>query len=327
MKRIFMRIIKPSGAYARWFLFLALAAIAYASAQGHLRVVKKYLDTEQFSLEVGDYNLTLWVFLRSAITIILLFWTAATLTDFIETRLRGMKRIRVANRNLLMKVFQVGIYFVAAMLTLDILGIDLTTLAVFSGAVGIGLGFGLQKISSNFVSGLILVLERSIKLDDLVEMKDGVTGFVRKSGARYTLLEVGDGKEIMIPNEDFITGRVTNWTFNNTRCRVDIPVRVSYNSDIEKARDLILEAALGHPACLPDPKPSCLLTHFGDSSVDFMLHFWISDARSGRGGPQSEVMFSIWHKFKENNIDIPYPQREIHVRETTSARKKPAASD
>jgi small-conductance mechanosensitive channel len=327
MKRIFIRIMKPSGAYARWFLFLALIAIAYASAEGHLRLVKKYFDSPRFSLEVGDYNLTLWVFLRSAITIILLFWTAAVLHDFAEGRIRSMKKLRISTRHLLMKSLQIGIYFIAGMLTLDILGIDLTTLAVFSGAIGIGLGFGLQKISSNFVSGIILALERSIKLDDLVELQDGTSGYVRKSGARYTLIEVGNGKEMMIPNDDFITSRVINWTYTNTRCRVDIPVRVSYNSDIEKARDLIIDAARSHPACLPDPGPVCLLTHFGDSSVDFMLHFWISDVRSGRGGPQNDVMFDIWRRFRENNIDIPYPQREIHVRETISPRKKTAASD
>jgi small-conductance mechanosensitive channel len=312
MKTILMRIFKPSGTHARWLLFLALAAIVYSSAEGHLQVVRKYLDTERFSLEVGDYRLTLWVFLRSAIIVILLFWVAASLSDFADGRIKTMRRLRVSTRNLLMKTFQIGIYFISGLVALDVLGINLTTLAVFGGAVGIGLGFGLQKISSNFISGFILVLERSINIDDMLELQDGAGGFVRKIGARYTLVEGFDGREMLIPNEDLIINRVGNWTLNSTRCRIEIPVRVSYNSDIEKARELMLEAAREHPASLSDPAPFCLLTQFGESSADFKLFFWIADVRAGRGGPQSDVMFAIRRKFEANGIGIPYPQRDIH---------------
>jgi small-conductance mechanosensitive channel len=278
---------------------------------------------------VGDYDLTLWVFLRSAIIIILLFWSAATLTDFADGRISRIKRLRVSTRNLLMKTFQIGIYFVAAMLALDTLGINLTTLAVFSGAIGIGLGFGLQKISSNFISGLILALERSVNIGDKVELQDGTSGFIRKSGARYTLIEGYDGREMMVPNEDFIIGRVTNWTLRNTNARILIKIGVSYDSDIELARKLMLEAASEHPAAMTDPAPFCLLTDFGDNAVNFQLFFWVADVREGLGGPQSDVLFAIWRKFKEYKIDIPYPQRVVHIREKSAmespAKKKPAS--
>lgn len=159
------------------------------------------------------------------------------------------------------------------------------------------------------------MLEKSVEQDDLIELTDGTFGFVRKSGARYTLIETFDGKEMMIPNEEFITTRVTNWTFSNTKGRIEVVIGVSYHSDIEKAQELILEAAREHPLCIETPAPRCYLRNFGDSSVDFILHFWVADVTAGRWEPQSEVMFSIWQKFRENNISIPFPQRDLHIKD------------
>ena len=222
--------------------------------------------------------------------------------------------MRSASRSLVLKLVQIFIYFIAFILSLDIIGIDLTTLTVFGGALGIGLGFGLQKISSNFISGLILLMEKSVEEGDLIELTDGTFGFIRKVSARFTLVETFDGKEILVPNEDFITSRVVNWTYSNPHGRVEIPVGVSYGSDIEKAKQLILEAAKEHPRCVSEPEPQCFLRNFGDSSVDFILHFWVADVVQGRWGPQSEVMFSIWNKFAENGIEIPFPQRDLHLK-------------
>ena len=194
------------------------------------------------------------------------------------------------------------------------IGLDLTTLTVFGGALGIGLGFGLQKIASNFISGLILLLERSVEQDDLIELPDGTSGFVRRSSARYTLIETFDGKEILIPNEDFITNRVTNWTLSSTKARIQINLGVAYGSDIEQAQELILQAAREHPRCIEDPEPQCFLLNFGDSSVDFTLLFWVENVVDGRWAPQSEVMFAIWRKFREHGIEIPFPQRDLHIK-------------
>jgi len=192
--------------------------------------------------------------------------------------------------------------------------IDLTTLKIFSGALGIGLGFGLQKIASNFISGIILLMEKSVEQDDLVEMGDGTTGFIRRSSARFTVIETFDGKEVMVPNEDFITNRVVNWTYSDTKGRIEIPIGVAYGSDIQKAHDLILEAATENPLCISDPAPFCYLRNFGDSSVDFILHLWIADVTGGRWKTQSQVMFEIWRKFKANEIEIPFPQRDLHLK-------------
>jgi len=215
---------------------------------------------------------------------------------------------------LVLKLAQIVIYLVAFLVGLDFVGIDLTTLTVFSGAVGIGLGFGLQKIASNFISGLIILMEKSIEEGDLIELSDGTFGYIRRASARYTLVETFDSKEIRVPNEDLITSRVVNWTFSNSSARIEIELGVAYDSDIDLAHDLILAAAREHPRCVIKPEPACFLRSFGDSSVNFILHFWVEDVTLGRWPTQSEVMFSIWRKFKDNGIEIPFPQRDLHIK-------------
>ena len=219
-----------------------------------------------------------------------------------------------SNKALINKAFQIFVYFFGFIIGLNVLGIDLTAFAIFSGAIGIGIGFGLQKITSNFISGLILLFEKSIENGDMVELSDGTYGLIRKTSARYTLLETFEGREMMIPNEDFIINRVTNWTFNNRKGRLQIDIGVAYESNIEKARELILEAAKEFPGSIDDPKPACYLKEFADSSVNFMLFFWLADVSKGRYQAKNDVMLSIWKKFKENNISIPYPQRDIHIK-------------
>ncbi len=234
--------------------------------------------------------------------------------DFLRSVLISIKGVKAGNKEILNKAFQILFYFLAFIISLDVLGIDLKTLTIFGGAVGIGIGFGLQKITSNFISGIILLFEKSVRNNDLVELADGVFGYVRHTGARYTLIETFEGREVMIPNEDFITNRVVNWTYKNKEARIRLDVGVSYDSDIEKARDLILEAAKEHPRCVTVPKPQCFLREFADSSVSFLLFFWVADVTKGRFETQSDVMRAIWKKFKENNITIPFPQRDIHIK-------------
>lgn len=291
-----------------------MAGILALAASGHFEIARKYLDTEKLTFSVGDFSISAYKALKSFITIALVFWITAIIADVVESRAKKIRKIRAATRALIVKIIHIAIYIIAFLFTLDIIGINLTSLAVFSGALGIGLGFGLQKIASNFISGLILLLEKSVEEDDLIELPDGTYGFVRKAGARYTLIETLDTKEILVPNEDFITNRVINWTLSSKQGRIEIPVGVSYGSDIDKARDLMLEAAKELEACSKNPEPKCFLRNFGDSSVDFSLFFWIDDITQGRLPAQSEVMFTIWHKFKDNGIEIPFPQRDLHLK-------------
>lgn len=305
-------LFKPNQNLAKILIFALVSLLAWAAYTGHLEMLQRHL--EPFSYAIGDYKFTAYSILEALLSVIVLFWITSIIAAFGEGRISKMRQLRPSTRILFSKLFQIFIYMLAIFVALDIVGIKLTTLTVFGGALGIGLGFGLQKITSNFISGLILLFEKSIEQDNLVELADGTSGFVRKTQARFTLLETFDGKEILIPNEDFIINRVTNLTYSNKRGRVEIQVRVSYRSDLEKARDLMVEAANEHPRCIQDPKPNCFMTQFNESSVDFLLFFWVADVTEGRLGPKSEVMFAIWHKFKAHNIAMPYPQRELLIR-------------
>lgn len=313
LSSIWVYVLKPGMKSAHIGLWLTLGLLFIASHYGWLSQAREILTRPEFTYKVGKTDFTLYFVLKSILTAIIIVWVAAIVSAFGERRISSIKRFRSSSKTLFTKVFQIGVYVVAFLVGLDVLGIDLTTLTVLSGAIGIGLGFGLQKIASNFISGLIILMERAIEVGDLIELDDGTTGFIRKNQARHTLLETLEGREIMIPNEDFITNRVINWTLTNSKGRVDIPVGVSYNADIELARDLILQAASEHPRCIQNPEPKCFLRNFGNSSVDFLLIFWVGDVRLGRWEPQSEVMFAIWKKFKENGIEIPFPQQDVHI--------------
>ncbi|MFC7049189.1 mechanosensitive ion channel family protein [Emcibacter nanhaiensis] len=313
MSSLFAKILKPSGWISSWLigsLFLALAAAGYF---GYLQPLKEFLERPEFLFTIGDYEVSVYMILKAIVILVLIFWVTAALSGFGEKRINALTSFGASSKALLIKVFQSILYFVALLLALDIMGIDLTALTVLGGAVGIGIGFGLQNITSNFISGIILLSEKSIEKDDLVELDGGVSGFVRQTHSRYTLVETFDGKEVMIPNEDFITNRVTNWTYSNTRGRIEVRTGVSYKSDIRRAHELILEAAREHPDCLEDPAPVCFLEEFADSSVNFVMYFWVGDVTIGRLKPKSDVMYAIWDKFHANNIEIPFPQRDVHL--------------
>lgn len=314
MKKIWHSLIQPGGKTAKLLIFLALLAILALGYFDQFAVLRSYLDTDALTFAMGDYRVSLYDALGGIAIIILVFWVAAIFAEVSSTQISKLASISSGNRTLAVKISTIAIYIVAGLIALDFIGVDLTTLTIFSGALGIGLGFGLQKIASNFVSGLILLFEKSVEEGDLLELADGTYGFIRKASARFTLIETFDGKEVLVPNEDLITNRVTNWTYSSPRGRVEIHVGVSYKSDIRKAHALILEAAREHPRCISDPEPSCFLLNYGDSSVDFTLLFWVEDVTEGRWGPKSDVMFAIWDKFAANNIEIPFPQRDLHIR-------------
>lgn len=314
MGKIWARLFKPRGWITKWLIFAALVTILALNASGVLAPLRDFLEAEHLSFTVGNFEFTAYGILNAILTLAILIWASAMVSELAETQIHRLPGVRMANKELFIKFAQISVYVIAALIGLDLVGLDLTTLTVFSGALGIGLGFGLQKTASNFISGLILLMEKSIEVDDLVELSDGTYGFVRRTGARYTLIETFDNKEILIPNEDFITNRVTNWTFSNTRARVEIPIGVSYDSDLEKVKEILIAAAKANPRCSEVNEPACYLRNFGDSSVDFLLHFWVDDVENGRWMPQSEVMMDIWNRFHEEGITIPFPQRDLHIR-------------
>ena len=299
--------------FRRWLLFALVITIMILGQVGYLDPLIGVIAEDPFRITVGGLQFSLYQLLRGILWVFILFLMVSLIVGFGK---RGLKKlnVRASNRELLVKGFQILVYLLAFIVTLDVLGIDLKMLTVFGGAVGIGVGFGLQKITANFISGLILLLEKSVEEGHLVELSDGTSGFVRQTGARYTLIETFDSRDIMVPNEDFITNRVVNWTFTDRQGRVEIPIGVAYGSDLDKVMGLVLEAAREHPRCLPDPEPMCYLREFGNSSVNFLLHFFVEDVTLGRLLPQSQVMLSIWRKFRENGIEIPFPQRDLHIK-------------
>ena len=298
MKKFWKLFLKPSTWISKALLFLLIVGFVSLDFLESLQPVKDFLDSENLSLSIGQTRISAYLMSKAFITIVLFFLITGILSEFGEKRIKSIQGIHSSNKALINKAFQIFIYFSGFIIALNILGIDLTAFAIFSGAIGIGIGFGLQKITSNFISGLILLFEKSIENGDMVELSDGTYGLIRKTSARYTLLETFEGREMMIPNEDFIINRVTNWTFNNRKGRLELNIGVAYESDIEKAMELILEAAREHPRCMKDPGPSCYLKEFGDSSVNFMLFFWVADVSSGRYRAKSDVMMSVWKKWK-----------------------------
>ena len=199
------------------------------------------------------------------------------------------------------------------LLSLSLVGIDVTALSVFSGALAVGLGFGLQKIASNYVSGFIILLDRSIRLGNLVALDDKTTGTVTRITTRYTVLQTLTGTEVIIPNEYLVSNMVRNLSFSDSQVRVTTSISVAYDTDIDRAMELMTAVALQHPRVLKDREPGVQLTQFGDSGLNLELGFWIADPEAGTSNVRSEINLSVLRAFRENNIVIPFPQREVRV--------------
>jgi len=290
------------------FLFPALLLDVF----GLLDPTINYLD--QYALDLGTFRLSLYLIIKGFTVLLLVFWLSGLVSKKSKSFIESSKTIKSGTKIIIVKFIDIFIYSMVGLTILKTFGVDMTALAVIGGAIGVGIGFGLQKIASNFISGIILLFERSVEVGDVVEIDRGdIFGTIKYFGGRYTLVEAFDGKEVMIPNEDFIIGKVTNWTFSNNRVRIEIPVGISYSSDLHIAKKIMLDAANNHERCLGYPSAECYVTAFGESSIDLLLHFWVSDIMEGRLSPKSEVMIEVWEKFKENNIIIPFPQREVKM--------------
>jgi small-conductance mechanosensitive channel len=300
----------PSRGWRRVFALIAWV-IAALNVTGYLKEATELLRGVSFG--IGQVQLSLLGVVKGAIIIALLMWVVLTVSSLAERRLAKVSGLSQSAMVLFSKLFRLTLFAVVFLIGLDTLGVDLSTLAIFGSAVGVGIGFGLQKIVANFVSGLIILLDKSIKPGDVIAVGE-TYGWVERLQARYASVRTRDGFEILIPNELFITERVTNWSHTDRLIRLRIPVGVSYRTDVEKARALCLEAVDEVSRIYKDPKPVCLIKGFGDSSVDLELRVWITDPEAGRGNVQSEVYTLIWKKFHENEIEIPFPQRDLHLR-------------
>lgn len=269
-----------------------------------------YLDTLAF--KIGNIRISAYLIIKGFIVLLVVFWLSNLVSKKSKSYLDNSKNIKTSTKGIISKFIDILVYSVVLIILLKTFGVDMTTLAVIGGAVGVGIGFGLQKIASNFVSGIILLFEKSVEIGDIIEIDNGnIYGTLKRFGGRYALVETMDGKEIMIPNEEFIINRVTNWTYSNNRARIEISLGVAYGTNLELAKEILINCAKENPRCLNYPEVECFVTQFAEYEIKFTLYFWISDIIHGRMGPKSQVLMSIWNKFKENQIEIPLPQREV----------------
>lgn len=285
--------------------------LAALNIMGLLDPLMTVLDEAQ--LPLGEVEISVLDILTGIISFGFLMWLAFALSAVLEKRLQSADGVPPSIRALMTKFGKILLVSVAFLISLNATGIDLTALAVFGGALGVGIGFGLQKVVGNFISGIILLVDRSIKPGDVIET-GGTYGTINRLAARYTSVITRDGTEFLIPNEDMITQPVTNWSHTHRLVRRKIPVQVSYESDVKKAMDLMVQAASEQARTLKVPEPRTLMKGFGESGVDLELRMWIDDPQNGVSNIASEVMVRIWDLFHENDIEFPYPTRVVHVK-------------
>lgn len=271
-----------------------------------------------YSISLGSVHISVLSILKSILIMSIVVWMSSAISSAGKSQIQKSRGLKASTKEVLIKVLDITLIALVAIIILNSVGIDLTALTVIGGALGVGVGFGLQKITSNFISGLILLFEKSIKIGDLIQIDTSIHGWIRHLGSRFTLIETFDGTEIMIPNDDFITSRVTNWTYSNTKGRIILDVGVSYNSDMDQVKAILEEAAREYSGTALYPKPVVYMREFGDSAVVFNLSLFINDASQGLMSPKSELLFSIWRKFKEHNVEIPFPQRDVHIKSPQS---------
>ena len=277
---------------------------------------------EQVNFVFGKQKINLWMIIHGLATVFLTLLLALWVAGVIENRLMGISSLDSSLRIVAIRVAKALLTLVAIIASLSLVGIDMTALSVFTGALGVGLGLGLQKIASNYVSGFIILLDRSIRIGNVVQV-GADNGMVTQITTRYTVLRQLGGTEYIVPNEILIGSVVQNQTYSDSRLRVATQVGISYDSDLDQAIRLLVEAAAAQPRVLAEPPPKVLLTAFADSSINLELGFWISDPEEGRGNITSEINIAIWRAFRANGINIPFPQRDVRIIHETG--NEPAA--
>lgn len=296
---------------------LSIWVVAALSIFGILDETTQTLDAIGFSM--GTFRLSALAVIKSMLSIFILLYLATFISTFAERRVLKSKSLTRSSQVLIAKIVRITLIVFALLIGVTSAGIDLSVFTVFSGAVGLGIGFGLQKVVSNLFSGLLLLLDKSIEPGDVIELQEGpggTFGWVHHMGARYTEIITRDNKSFLIPNEDFVTQRVINWSHGDKLIRLEVEFGVHYNSDPHKIIALASEAAMRPSRVVETPKPICRLMEFGDSALNFSLRFWIKDAEAGVANVRGDVMLALWDVFKEHNVEIPYPHREVFIHQS-----------
>jgi len=261
---------------------------------------------------IGSHQVNLLQTIQTLVIIVTTLLITLWFSRFIENKLMRAQNVNMNMRVVLSKLLRILLLSIAMLIALSSAGLDIRVLSVFGGALGVGLGFGLQRIASNYVSGFIILLDKSMQIGDVITV-DTHYGVVNELRMRYLVLRKLDGTEVIIPNEVLIVSPVVNHSFSDHTARVQMPIQVSYDSPLDKAMHLISEIAKRHPRVMLTPEPAVLVKGFGENGIDLLLSIWIPDPEEGSASLQSEIYLEIWRAFQENNIAIPYPQREVRI--------------
>lgn len=296
-----------------WARTLAIIAwsVAALNIVGLLDATMETLDAMAFT--VGEIRLSILGLLKAGFVLAVFLWLAGVISRQAESALTQADALSPSARVLLGKLMHIAFIIIAVVAALESMGVDLTALAVFGGAIGLGLGFGLQKVISNLVSGMILLMDKSVKPGDVIAIDD-TFGWINRLSARYVSVITRDGTEHLIPNEDLISQRVENWSYSDSLIRLKLPIGVAYESDVPKAMSLAVEAATGVNRVLMNPKPVCRLMNFGSDSVELELRIWIEDPRKGVVNVRSDVLLNVWNAYHEGGVEFPFSQRDLHLR-------------
>jgi small-conductance mechanosensitive channel len=281
---------------------------------------------ESLAFDIGALRLSVWALVKGVILLTLMLWFAGAIGHLLDRRLIGNEDLTPSMQVLIGKIVKVVLVAVAFFVALTSIGIDLTALAVFSGALGLGIGFGLQKVVSNLVSGMIILLDKSIKPGDVISLGE-TFGWITSLRSRYVSVVTRDGREYLIPNEDFVTQQVINWSFSSRNIRLEIAFGVAYESDPHQVREVAIAATKAVERVARSPEPVCHVTAFGESSIDFVLRFWIQDPERGVANVRGQVFLALWDAFKEAGIAIPFPHREIVLRGPVELKRAPPQPD
>jgi small-conductance mechanosensitive channel len=289
---------------------LSAWCVAALSIIGELDPAIEMLDS--VSIVLGGLRLTPLLLIKLGLLLIAALWLTNIASNFAESRINRSADLTPSIQVLLVKMIRIGLMVIAIALALSAVGINLSVLAVFSGAVGVGIGIGLQKIVANFISGIILLADKSVKPGDLVTIGDS-SGRISAMKTRYISVAAGDGREFLIPNEDLVTQKVTNWTYTDKNTLVKVNFATNYDADPKQVCKLALDVAATAPRAIKSRAPNCILTEFAETGMKFSLTFWIADP-DGMDNVKSEVMLSLWDTFKREGIRVPYPVRELRIR-------------
>jgi small-conductance mechanosensitive channel len=311
-----------------WSRFVAIVVwvIAALSILGLLAPTMAIMDG--IAIEMGGLRISTLTVVKAVLSLGLLLWLATLAGRVLERRVTAATNLTPSLKVLIVNLLKIVLILMAVVIALRVVGIDLTAFAVLTGAIGVGIGFGLQKMVSNFVSGITILLDKSIKPGDVLVVGD-TYGRVHSLGARYVSLITRDGTEYLIPNEELVTQQVINWSYSSDQIRLRVPIGVAYDADVRLAIALCVEAAGKVGRVLKQPAPICILKGFGDNAVDLELRFWIRDPMNGVSNVKSEVLLHIWDSFHANKIEFPFPQHDLHFKTPVevSLRRTEAAGD